>query len=74
MHSIHKKYEPDVHVACISVRGIVSDEAKVTNARAVGEQFWKLYETPKGTKGVNTVDMEDPDYSRQVKEFGESLE
>lgn len=74
MNSFHKKYEPHIHFASISVRGFVSDEAKVTTARAVAEQFYKLYEQKKGTEGEVSVELDDPDYDRQVAEFGKSLE
>lgn len=74
MESFHKKYEPQIHFASISVRGIVSDEAKVTNPRAVGERFYKFYEQKKGTKGQVSVELDDPDYNDQVRAFGKSLE
>lgn len=73
IESFHKKYEPQIHFAQISVRGIVSENAKVTTPKAIGEQFYKFYEQKKGSQGQLSVEMDDPDYKRQVKEMAESL-
>lgn len=62
LHNFHKKYEPKIHVAVVPVGGFVSDDAKVTSARNVAEEFWKLYGQQKGSQGKFSVEMEDPDY------------
>ena len=67
MYSFHKKYEPQIHLACVPVNGIVRDDAKVTTSKAVAAQFWKLYEQKKGVKGEFSVEMDDPDYEDMVE-------
>lgn len=74
MHSFHKKYEPQIHVACVPVGGFVRDDAKVTSARAVAGEFWKLYEQPKGKEGKISVEMEDLDYLPMVEGFRKQVE
>lgn len=74
MHSFHKKYETHVHIALVPVSGLINDDAKVTTAAAVADQFWKLYEQPKGTKGQLSVEMEDPDYYQGVEAFRKHVE
>jgi hypothetical protein len=42
--SLFKTFGPQgVHVATVIVGGVVSDEEKINNPRAVAENFWKLY-------------------------------
>jgi len=67
MTSFHRKYEPQIHLACVPVNGIVRDDAKVTSSRAVAAQFWKLYEQKKGVKGETSVEMDDPDYEDMIE-------
>lgn len=74
MHSFHKKYEPQIHVASVPVGGMVRDDAKVTSARAVAEEFWKLYEQPKGTEGKVGVEINDPDYLPMVEGMRKQVE
>ena len=74
IQSFHKKYEPHIHVACVPVGGSVSDEAKVTTARAVAEQFWKLYEQPKGTEGKGSVEMYEPGYEAGIEQIRKAVE
>lgn len=66
-HSLHKEFEPKgVHCALVVVGGTVSDESKVTNARNIAEETWKLFRTPRG-KGELEVFLNDPDYEAHVK-------
>jgi len=74
MFSFHKKYEPQIHVACVPVNGVVSDDAKVTSSRAVAAQFWKMYEQKKGVRGENSVEMDDPDYEDMIEGVRKSVE
>lgn len=74
MHSFHKKYEPQIHVATVPVGGVVRDEAKVTSAKAVAGEFWKLYEQAKGQEGKVSVEMEDPDYLDMVEGWRKQVE
>lgn len=74
MYSFHEKFEPAIHFASIPVTGLVSDDAKVTTASAVAEQFWQLYSQPKGTKGKRSVEMTDPDYYAGVEGFRKMVE
>lgn len=74
MHSFHKKYEPQIHVAAVPVGGFVRDDAKVTSARAVAAEFWKLYGQAKGTEGRFSVEMEDPDYLPMVEGMRKQVE
>lgn len=67
VHSMHKEYQQQgVHCALIVVEGVVSDDAKVTTARNIAEEAWKLYEQPK-EKGDLDVHIVDPDYAEQMK-------
>lgn len=59
--SFHHKFEPQIHFALIPIAGVVNDQANIT-PRAVAEEFWGLYEQPKGTKGKLSVDMNDPHF------------
>lgn len=74
IYSFHEKFEPSIHIACIPVIGLVSDDAKVTTASAIAEQFWKLYSQPKGTKGELSVEMLDPDYYEGVEGMRKMVE
>lgn len=61
VHSLHKEFEPKgVHCGLIVVGGRVNDESKVTNARNVAEETWKLYDQQKGQGDLDVV-MLDPD-------------
>lgn len=46
---------------------MISDDAKVTTAQRVADEFWKLYSQPKGQKGKMTAELEDPDYYAGVE-------
>lgn len=74
MLSFHQKYEPEIHIASIPVRGMVKDNAKVTSAIAIANQFYRLFDQKKGTKGEASVEMDDPDYDQGVAEMGKALE
>lgn len=66
-HSLHKEFEPKgVHCGVIVIGGKVADESKVTNARNIAEEAWKLFSQPKGS-GKFEVVMEDPAYLEHVK-------
>jgi len=67
MYSFYKKYEPQIHVACMPVNGVVRDDAKVTSSKNVAAQFWKQYEQKKGVKGEFSVEMDDPDYEGMIE-------
>lgn len=68
VHSLHKEFEPKgVHCGLIVVGGRVNDESKVTNARNVAEETWKLYDQRRGSGDLDTV-MVDPDYLQHVKQ------
>ncbi|SMQ47446.1 unnamed protein product [Zymoseptoria tritici ST99CH_3D7] len=65
-HSLHKEYGPKgVHSAAIVVEGRVSDEAKVTTARNIAKEAWKLYQQP--ATGDLDVSIQDPDYLAFIK-------
>lgn len=67
VHSLHKEFEPKcVHVAAIVVGGRVADESKLTNARNVAEETWKLFSQPRG-KGEVEVEILDPAYLDHIK-------
>lgn len=72
--SFHKKYEPKVHIAAIPIVGVVRDESKTTSAKIVAEEFWKLYEQPKGMGGKCSVELEDPDYYDMVEGMRKQVE
>ena len=74
LNSVHQKYEPRIHVASVAVGGLISDNAKVTTAQRVADEFWKLYEQPKGEKGQLVVELEDPDYYAGVEGFRQYVE
>ena len=66
VHSLHKEYEPQgIHCALNVVGGRVADESKITNARNVAEETWKLY-SKEGQGDVEVV-MMDPDYLAHIK-------
>ncbi|KAK5070371.1 hypothetical protein LTR64_000042 [Lithohypha guttulata] len=67
--SFHKAYSSQMHIAAVPIAGTVSDDAKVTTAQAVAEQFWKLYSQEKGKEGEMSVEMRDPDYESGVEEL-----
>jgi len=46
--SIHAIYGKDVHVALLSVGGIVSPEKKNLSADNIADKCWELYKQPKG--------------------------
>lgn len=67
VHSLYKEYSSkNVHVAAIVVEGQVRDDAKVTTARHIAEEAWKLYEQPQG-EGELDVEIQDPDYLDFIK-------
>lgn len=71
-HSLHKEFEPKgVHCSLLVVQGIVADESKVTNARNIAEEAWKLKDCPRGEGKLDVV-MTDPDYVRRMKEREQS--
>ncbi|KXS94555.1 hypothetical protein AC579_4475 [Pseudocercospora musae] len=70
VHSLYKEYTPkNVHVAAIVVEGQVKDDAKVTTARHIAEEAWKLYEQPQG-EGDLDVEIQDPDYLEFIGKSG----
>lgn len=72
VHSLHKEFEPKgVHCGLIVVGGRVSDESKVTSARNVAEETWKLFGQERG-KGKLDVVMLDPDYLKHIKQREET--
>lgn len=67
MHSLHKEYESKgVHCGLIIIGGTVSDNSKVTKARNIAEETWKMYQVPQG-EGKLEVVMTDPAYEEHVK-------
>lgn len=67
VNSIHKEYSSkDVHAACIVVEGRVNDNAKVTTARHIAEETWKLFEQPRN-EGELDISIQDPDYLEFIK-------
>lgn len=67
VHSLHKEFEPKgVHCGLIVIGGTVSDKSKVTNARNIAEEAWKIFSQPKGKGNLETM-MEDPDYLEHTK-------
>ncbi|KXS93504.1 hypothetical protein AC578_5471 [Pseudocercospora eumusae] len=70
VHSLYKQYTPkNVHVAAIVVEGQVRDDAKVTTARHIAEEAWRLYEQPQG-EGDLDVEIQDPDYLEFIGKNG----
>ena len=47
--SLHALYGKDVHIALLSVGGVVKDEAPNLNATNIAEQAYKLYRQPRGS-------------------------
>lgn len=46
--SLHNKFGKDVHVALLSIGGVVAPEAKNLNPENIGDKAWELYTQPKG--------------------------
>lgn len=74
INSFHQKYGPQIHFSLVPVGGMISDDAKVTTAAAVADEFWKLYKQPKGVNGQLSVEMDDPDYYPGVEAFRRHVE
>lgn len=67
VQSLHKEFEPKgVHCGLIIIGGTVSDESKVTNARNIAQETWKMFSQPRG-RGALEVVMEDPAYAEHVR-------
>ncbi|KAK4494929.1 hypothetical protein PRZ48_014285 [Zasmidium cellare] len=67
-NSLHKEFEPKgVHCALIVVQGVVADDAKVTTARNIAEEAWKLRGYPRGEGKLDVV-ITDPDYVKKLSE------
>lgn len=47
MQSLHAKYGKEIHVALLSVGGIVSPEAKNLNPSNIADEAYALYKQPK---------------------------
>ena len=47
--SIHAKYGEDVHVALLSIGGVVSPEAKNLSPENIADRCWELYKQPKAS-------------------------
>jgi hypothetical protein len=63
---LHKEYGPKgVHSAAIVVEGRVSDGAKMTTARNIAKEAWKLYQ--QSAPGDLDVSIQDPDYLEFIK-------
>ena len=45
--SIHAKYGQDVHVALLSIGGIVSPDAENLNPKNIADRAWSLYSQKK---------------------------
>ncbi|KPI38304.1 uncharacterized protein AB675_12075 [Cyphellophora attinorum] len=62
VQSLHKEFETKgVHVGLITIGGSVSDSSKVTNARNIAEEAWKMFGAAKG-QGQFEALMMDPAY------------
>lgn len=72
--SFHQKFEPRIHIALIPISGVVKDDAKVTTAQAVAEEFWGLYVQKKGAGGKLQVEMEDPEYYDNIEGLRKMVE
>lgn len=46
--SLHAKFGSDVHVALLSIGGVVSPDAKNLNPENIADKAWELYKQPKG--------------------------
>lgn len=46
--SIHAQYGKDVHVALLSIGGVVSPDAKNLSPANISDRAWSLYKQPKG--------------------------
>lgn len=67
MHSLHKDFETKgVHCGVVIIGGTVSDESKVTNARNIAEEIWKMSREPKG-RGKLEIMLSDPGYEDHIK-------
>lgn len=68
VHSLHKEFESKgVHCGVIVVGGRVQDSSKVTNARNIAEETWKLYDQQRASGDLDVV-MLDPDYLNHIKQ------
>lgn len=45
--SLNNKFGKDVHIALLSVGGIVSPDAKNLNPENIADKAWQLYKQPK---------------------------
>lgn len=45
--SMHAKYGSDIHVALLSIGGMVSPEANFLNLENIADKAWELYKQPK---------------------------
>lgn len=46
--SLHAKHGSDVHVALLSIGGVVSSDAKNLSPENIADKAWELYKQPKG--------------------------
>lgn len=46
--SLHAKFGSDVHVALLSIGGVVSPEAKNLSPLKIAEKAWQLYQQKRG--------------------------
>lgn len=67
LHLLHKEFESKgVHVGIVIIGGTVSDESKVTNARNIAEEIWKMSRVEQ-KKGELELMLSDPAYEEHVK-------
>ena len=67
VHSLYKEFGPKgVHCATVVVGGVVRDDAKVTTAAKVAEEFWSVYSQTKGNWQMS-VKVLDPDYDEMIR-------
>jgi hypothetical protein len=46
--SLHAKYGEEIHVALLSVGGVVAPEKRNTSPEAIAQRAWELYKQPRG--------------------------
>lgn len=46
--SLNAKYGSDVHIALLSIGGVVSPDAKNLSPENIADKAWELYKQPKG--------------------------
>ena len=47
--SLHAKFGSDVHIALLSVGGVVSPDAKGLSPDSIADKCWELYKQPKAS-------------------------